>query len=56
MADNLIPQHKRLACGDDIDTAQIESPFKQVANVDKSDGKKPAMSDGARKRTTQRYD
>lgn len=55
MPDNLISQHKRLACGDDIDTAQIESPFKQVNNVDKSDGKKPAMSDGTRKQTFERY-
>jgi len=56
MADNLISQHKRLAWGDDIDAATIESPFKQVSNVDRGDGKKPAMSDGVRKRTTKRYD
>lgn len=55
MADNLIPQHKRLACGDDIDVPKIESPFKQVSNVDHNDGKKPAMSDATRKRVKQDY-
>lgn len=56
MPDNLISQHKRLACGDDIDVPKIESPFKQVVNVDHDAGKKPAMSDASRKRTVQSYD
>lgn len=55
MADNLISQHKRLAMNEDIDTTQIENPFKQVSNLDKDNGKKPAMSDAIRKRTTQQY-
>lgn len=49
MTDNLIPQHVRLAMGEDIGTETIESPFKQVPNVDKGDGKKPPMGDGSRK-------
>lgn len=52
MADNLIPQHKRLACGDAIDTPAIENPFKQVQTCD---GTKKELSDGQRKQTTQRY-
>jgi hypothetical protein len=49
MPDNLIPQHVRLAMGEDIDVPSIENPFKQVSNVDKSDGKSCEMTDGQRK-------
>lgn len=55
MTDNLIPQHVRLAMGEDIDVASIENPFKQVSNVDKSDGKKPLMGAGNRKQKFARY-
>lgn len=55
MPDNLIPQHVRLAMGEDIGTETIESPFKQVPNVDKGDGKKPPMGDGSRKQKFSRY-
>lgn len=55
MTDNFTPQHKRLAMGDGIITEAIESPFKQVSNVEKSDGKKPLMGDGSRKQKFSRY-
>lgn len=55
MIDNLIPQHVRLAMGEDIGTEAIASPFKQVPNVDKSDGKKPLMGDGSRTQKFSRY-
>ena len=55
MPDDLIPQHVRLAMGEDLDVPAIENPFKQVTNVDKSDGKKPLMGDGSRKQKFSRY-
>jgi hypothetical protein len=41
-------QHKRLAMGQDIGVESIPNPFKQVSNVDKSDGKNCCMPDGKR--------
>lgn len=55
MTDKLIPQHVRLAMGEDIDAGSIENPFKQVTNVDRADGKKPLMGDGSRKQKFARY-
>ncbi len=55
MADNLIEQHHRLAMGQDIGVESIESPFKQVVNVAKGDGKKPLMGDGSRKQKFTKY-
>ena len=50
MSDNLIRQHKSMAMGEGLtEVPSIENPFKQVSNVDKSDGKECAMSDGQRK-------
>jgi len=50
MADDnsLIKQDRRLAMGEDIGVESIPNPFKQVSNVDKSDGKCCEMSDGQR--------
>lgn len=46
---DLIRQHKSMAMGEGLtEVPSIENPFKQVSNVDRSDGKECAMSDGQR--------
>lgn len=51
MADNLIPQHKRLAMNESIDVSSIENPFKQVQTCD---GTKRELSDGQRRAKSSR--
>ena len=56
MSGDLIRQHKCMAMGEGLtEVPSIENPFKQVANVDKSDGKKALMGDGSRKQKFTKY-